>query len=50
MQSSGRVEYLYLEANEEMEIRLSTQHFFMLASYENECVEFSSVSSTRVGS
>uniref|UniRef100_A0A182WA48 Uncharacterized protein n=1 Tax=Anopheles minimus TaxID=112268 RepID=A0A182WA48_9DIPT len=49
MQSSGRVEYLYLEVNEEMEIRLSTQHFFMLASYENECVEFSSVSSTRCG-
>uniref|UniRef100_A0A182YIM6 Uncharacterized protein n=1 Tax=Anopheles stephensi TaxID=30069 RepID=A0A182YIM6_ANOST len=41
--------YLFLEVNEEMEIRLSTQHFFMLASYENECVEFSTVSSTRCG-
>ncbi|KFB49246.1 AGAP010146-PA-like protein [Anopheles sinensis] len=49
MQSSGRVEYLYLEVNEEMEIRLATQHFFMLASYENECVERSTVSSTRCG-
>ncbi|XP_058056300.1 acid-sensing ion channel 2 [Anopheles bellator] len=49
MQSSGRVEYLFLEVNEEMEIRLSTQHFFMLASYENECVEFSPISSTKCG-
>ncbi|XP_050087836.1 acid-sensing ion channel 2 isoform X1 [Anopheles aquasalis] len=49
MQSSGRVEYLFLEVNEELEIRLSTQHFFMLASYENECVEVSTVSSTKCG-
>ncbi|XP_055547330.1 uncharacterized protein LOC129731383 [Wyeomyia smithii] len=47
MQSSGRVEYLFMEVDEEVEVKLTTQHFQMLPSSENDCTEGSEISSTR---
>ncbi|XP_062551380.1 uncharacterized protein LOC134216530 isoform X2 [Armigeres subalbatus] len=49
MQSSGRVEYLFMEVDEEIEIKLTTQHFFMLPSDENLCATEMEMSSTRCG-
>ncbi|XP_029729547.2 uncharacterized protein LOC109429390 [Aedes albopictus] len=47
MQSSGRVEYLFMEVDEEIEIKLTTQHFYMLPSAENMCTTENEMSSTR---
>ncbi|XP_058815463.1 uncharacterized protein LOC131678978 [Topomyia yanbarensis] len=47
MQSSGRVEYLFMEVDEEVEVKLTTQHFYMLPSDENQCTTESEMSSTR---
>lgn len=37
MQTSGRVEYMYINVNEEIEIKLNAQHFKMMASRDNKC-------------
>lgn len=37
MQLSGRVEYMYINVNESIEIKLSAQHFKMLANRDNKC-------------
>lgn len=37
MQRSGRVEYVYVEAQEDIEIKLAVQHFAMLESSDNRC-------------
>lgn len=37
MQTSGRVEYMYINVNEEIEIKLNAQHFKMIASRDNKC-------------
>ncbi|XP_058451372.1 uncharacterized protein LOC131430409 [Malaya genurostris] len=47
MQSSGRVEYLFMEVDEEVEVKLTTQHFHMLPSSDNLCTTESEMSSTR---
>ncbi|KAL1398818.1 hypothetical protein pipiens_008661 [Culex pipiens pipiens] len=47
MQSSGRIEYLFVEVDEEVEVKLSTQHFYMLPSADNLCTTETDMSSTR---
>ncbi|XP_053691765.1 uncharacterized protein LOC128740255 [Sabethes cyaneus] len=47
MQSSGRVEYLFVEVDEEVEVKLTTQHFYMLPSSENLCTTGAEMSSTK---
>lgn len=37
MQTSGRGEYMYIRVGEEVEIKLTAQHFNMLSSNENNC-------------
>lgn len=37
MQRSGRVEYVYVEAEEDIEIKLAVQHFTMLENSDNRC-------------
>lgn len=37
MQTSGRVEYMYLRVGEDVEIKLTAQHFNMLSSNDNSC-------------
>ncbi|XP_055633180.1 uncharacterized protein LOC129773577 [Toxorhynchites rutilus septentrionalis] len=45
-QSSGRVEYLFLEVNEQIEVKMTAQHLHMLPS-ENLCTTVLEMSSTR---
>lgn len=35
--SSGRIEYLYLQANEEMELKLTVQHFHQFKGRGGSC-------------
>jgi hypothetical protein len=37
--SSGRIEYLYLQANEEMELKLTAQHFHQFKGRGGSCSE-----------
>lgn len=37
MQRSGRVEYVYVDAEEDIEIKLAVQHFTMMESSDNRC-------------
>lgn len=39
MQMSGRVEYMFLEVNEEVEVKLTAQHFATIPSTTNLCEE-----------
>ncbi|XP_055593755.1 uncharacterized protein LOC129744959 [Uranotaenia lowii] len=47
MQTSGRIEYLYMEVDEEVEVKLTTQHFYMLPTDDNLCTTEVEMSSTR---
>lgn len=37
MQRSGRVEYMFLEVNEDVEVKLTAQHFATIPSKDNVC-------------
>lgn len=37
MQTSGRVEYMFVNVGEDIEIKLTAQHLRMLASQDNDC-------------
>lgn len=37
MQRSGRVEYVYVEAEEDIEIKLAVQQFAMMENSDNRC-------------
>lgn len=38
MQTSGRVEYMFINVGEDIEIKLTAQHFRKLSSRDNTCV------------
>lgn len=44
MQMSGRVEYMFLEVYEEVEVKLTAQHFATIPSATNKCEEDGQVS------
>jgi hypothetical protein len=37
MKTTGRVEYMYVEVNEEIEIKVTTQQFTMMANRDKAC-------------
>jgi hypothetical protein len=47
--SSGRIEYLYLQANEEMELKLTAQHFHQFKGRGGSCSDDSFKSRSIVG-
>lgn len=48
MQTSGRVEHMYVEVNEEVEIKLTVQHYTMMSDADSTCTNDKTYSSTRV--
>lgn len=38
MQTSGRVEYMFINVGEEIEIKLTVQHLRMMAGRDNPCI------------
>lgn len=48
MQSSGRVEYLYVEVGEQIEIKLTVQNFAMMQNNDNSCSNQEKMSLTKV--
>ncbi len=37
MKNSGRVEYMYIEVNEEIHLKVNAEHFLQLRGYDNKC-------------
>lgn len=48
MQTSGRVEYMYIEVNEEVEVKLTVQNFMMMENRDNTCTFDKQYSATKV--
>ena len=48
MQTSGRVEYMYIDVGEEVEIKLTAQHFSMMANIDTKCSTKRAYSATKV--
>lgn len=47
--SSGRIEYLYMEANEEIELKLTVQHFTQFRGRGSSCSDDPAKSLSMVG-